>query len=71
MDVEEINKLKLSLGVSHTMNYQDYGEKMERKSELLREMRKIFKELGIEYHLPTKEVCCHTNLPIESKMDTL
>ncbi|CAM6025504.1 unnamed protein product [Sphagnum balticum] len=55
VDVEEINKLKLSLGVSHTMNYQDYGEKVERKSELLWEMRKIFEELGIAYHLPTKE----------------
>ncbi len=66
VDVEEINKLKLSLGVSHTMNYQDYGEKVARKSELLSEMRKIFKELGIAYHLPTKEVYCHTNLPIAS-----
>ncbi|CAK9234871.1 unnamed protein product [Sphagnum troendelagicum] len=71
VDVEEINKLKLSLGLSHTMNHQDYGEKVARKSELLWEMRKIFEELGITYHLPTKEVYCHTNLPIESKMDTL
>jgi hypothetical protein len=71
VDVEEINKLKLSLGLSHTMSYQDYGEKVERKSELLWEMRKIFEELGIAYHLPTKEVFCHTNIPIESKMGTL
>lgn len=69
--MEEINKLKLSLGLSHTMNHQDYGEKVARKSELLWEMRKIFEELGIAYHLPTKEVYCHKNLPIESKMDTL
>ncbi len=71
VDAEEINKLKLSLGLSHTMNHQDYGEKVARKSELLWEMRKIFEELGIAYHLPTKEVYCHTNLPTESKMDTL
>ncbi|CAM6034245.1 unnamed protein product [Sphagnum compactum] len=66
VDVEEINKLKLSLGLSHTMNYQDYGEKVARKSELLLEMKKIFEEMGIGYHLPTKEVYCHTNVPIES-----
>lgn len=56
LDLVEVNKMKLCLGLSHTMNHQDFGEKVSRRSDLLWEMKKLFEELNIEYHLPTQEV---------------
>lgn len=56
VDLVEMHQLKLSLGLSHTMNYQDMGEIVNRKSDLMWEMKRLFEELGIEYHLPPQEV---------------
>ena len=50
-DVEDMNKINMSLFVSHTMNYQRMGERWSRRSLLLEEMIKMFKELEIEYRL--------------------
>ncbi len=67
VDLSEGGKMKLSLGLSHTMNYQDFGEKVARRSELIWELKRLFEELKIEYHLPPQEVHLRTltnlNLP--------
>jgi hypothetical protein len=67
VDLSEGGKMKLSLGLSHTMNYQDFGEKVARRSELMWELKRLFEELKIEYHLPPQEVHLRTltdlNLP--------
>lgn len=52
----EHGRLELVLGLTHTMNFQNFGEKTARRSEIILEMKKGFEELGIEYHLPTQEV---------------
>ena len=54
--VAESGKLQLSLGLSHTMNHQNFGEKVARRSELMWEMKRLFEELAIEYHLPPQEM---------------
>lgn len=62
-----MHQLKLSLGLTHTINHQDFGEKMSRKSDLLWEMKKIFEDLHIDYHLQPQDIILHTgtnNLPI-------
>jgi len=46
----------MTLCVQHTMNHQNYGEKSARRSELVFELKKIFQNLGIEYHLLPQEV---------------
>uniref|UniRef100_A0A5B7C696 Mechanosensitive ion channel protein n=1 Tax=Davidia involucrata TaxID=16924 RepID=A0A5B7C696_DAVIN len=51
MNLEELNKLKMSVWLRHRMNHQDMGEKWSRRALVVEEMVKIFKELDIEYRL--------------------
>ncbi|KAL6974587.1 hypothetical protein U1Q18_028771, partial [Sarracenia purpurea var. burkii] len=55
-DIEDVNKMKMGLYVNHTINFQNYGEKNNRRSDLVFELKKIFEELGIKYHLLPQEV---------------
>lgn len=55
-EIENVDKMKMSLCVQHTMNHQNYGEKSARRSELVFELKKIFENLGIKYHLLPQEV---------------
>ncbi|KAA8537463.1 hypothetical protein F0562_026850 [Nyssa sinensis] len=50
-DVEDMNKLKWSVWLSHRMNHQDMGERWERRALLVEEMVKVLKELDIEYRM--------------------
>lgn len=50
-EIENVNKIKIALYVNHTMNFQNYGEKNTRRTELVLELKKIFEELEIRYHL--------------------
>ncbi|KAG9457379.1 hypothetical protein H6P81_001887 [Aristolochia fimbriata] len=60
-EIEDMNKMQMALFVLHTMNYHNMGEKTSRRSELLLELKKIFEDLGIKYHLLPQEV--HLNVP--------
>ncbi|KDO46809.1 hypothetical protein CISIN_1g0052412mg, partial [Citrus sinensis] len=55
-EIENVDKMKMAVCVSHTMNHQNYGEKSSRRSELVFELKKIFENLGIKYHLLPQEV---------------
>ncbi|KAG6667292.1 mechanosensitive ion channel protein 10-like [Carya illinoinensis] len=55
-EIENVNKMKMSLCVQHTMNHQNYGEKSSRRSELVLELKRIFETLRIQYHLLPQEV---------------
>lgn len=55
-EIEDVNKLKMALYVTHTINFQNYGDKTGRRSELVLELKKIFEDLGIKYHLLPQEV---------------
>ncbi|KAG7994922.1 hypothetical protein I3843_01G083100 [Carya illinoinensis] len=55
-EIENVNKMKISLCVQHTMNHQNYGEKSSRRSELVLELKRIFETLRIQYHLLPQEV---------------
>ncbi|XP_017434322.1 mechanosensitive ion channel protein 6 [Vigna angularis] len=50
-DVEELNKVNMSVWLTHKMNYQDMKERWNRRAELIEEMIKVLKELDIEYRL--------------------
>ncbi|KAH7847777.1 hypothetical protein Vadar_030145 [Vaccinium darrowii] len=50
-DVEDMNRLKFSVWLSHRMNHQDMFERWARRSVLLEEMIKILRELDIEYRM--------------------
>ncbi|XP_075673561.1 mechanosensitive ion channel protein 6-like [Castanea sativa] len=51
MGFEELHRLRLALWLTHKMNHQDMGEKFARRSLLIEEMFKIFRELDIQYRL--------------------
>lgn len=55
-EIEDVNKMKMGLHVRHTMNHQNMGEKSSRRSDLVFELKKIFEELKIKYHLLPQEV---------------
>ncbi|GFS37993.1 mechanosensitive channel of small conductance-like 10 [Actinidia rufa] len=44
-EIENVNKIKMALFFNHTMIFQEYGEKLRRKSELVIQMKRIFEEL--------------------------
>ncbi|KAK9129353.1 hypothetical protein Sjap_009840 [Stephania japonica] len=50
-DLEDLNRLKLSVWPTHRMNFQDMGERWVRRAMLVEEMIKIFRELDIEYRM--------------------
>ncbi|XP_076935322.1 mechanosensitive ion channel protein 6-like [Bidens hawaiensis] len=50
-DVEDLNRLKISIWLSHRMNFQNMGERWKRRALLVEELIKIFKDLDIEYRM--------------------
>ncbi|THG03375.1 mechanosensitive ion channel protein 6-like [Camellia sinensis] len=50
-DVEDMNRLKISVWLSHRMNHQDMGERWARRALLVEEMIKTFRDLDIEYRM--------------------
>ncbi|XP_039051226.1 mechanosensitive ion channel protein 10-like [Hibiscus syriacus] len=46
-EIENDNKLKMALHCCHTMNFQDLAVRMERRSDLIDELRIILEELSI------------------------
>nr|XP_043607095.1 mechanosensitive ion channel protein 6-like [Erigeron canadensis] len=61
-DVEDMNRIKMSIWLSHRMNFQDMGERWVRRALLVEEMIKIFKDLDIEYRMLPLDVNVR-NLP--------
>ncbi|CAN4076730.1 unnamed protein product [Withania somnifera] len=55
-EIENMNKIKMALFFNHTMNFQNFGEKNRRRTELILEMKKIFDELNIKYDLLPQEI---------------
>ena len=50
-DVDDTNKLKVSIWCRHTINFHDMGMRFERRELLLQEMIKILRDLEIEYRM--------------------
>ncbi|GMH04102.1 hypothetical protein Nepgr_005941 [Nepenthes gracilis] len=55
-EIEDMNKMKMALYVNHTINFQNTGDKNSRRNDLVMELKKIFEDLGIKYHLLPQEV---------------
>ncbi|KAE9609497.1 hypothetical protein Lal_00020250 [Lupinus albus] len=50
-DHESLNMIRVAIWLCHRMNFQDIGERYERRSLLIEETIKIFKDLDIQYRL--------------------
>lgn len=55
-EIENMDKLKMALSVQHTINHQNYGDRNIRITELFLELKKIFENLNIKYHLLPQEI---------------
>ncbi|PWA57561.1 mechanosensitive ion channel family protein [Artemisia annua] len=67
-DVEDLNRLKISVWLSHRMNFQDMGERWQRRALLVEEMIKIFRDLDIEYRMLPVDLNAYESY-IENKSD--
>lgn len=50
-EMEDLTRLRVAVWAQHRMNFQDIVERFARRSLLLEEMVKMFKELDIQYRL--------------------
>lgn len=50
-ELEELNRVRIAVWLTHRMNHQDMGERFTRRALLIEEMVKIFNDLDIEYRL--------------------
>jgi hypothetical protein len=65
-DVIDMNKVMLSVWLTHKMNYQDMGERWARRALLIEEMIKVFRELDIEYRMLPLDVNIRNMPPLIS-----
>ncbi|KAL8150072.1 hypothetical protein AgCh_006906 [Apium graveolens] len=61
-DIDDMNRLKISIWLSHRMNFQDMGQRFVRRALLVEEMIKVCRELDIEYRMLPVDVNVH-NMP--------
>ncbi|GLT81118.1 hypothetical protein SLA2020_525220 [Shorea laevis] len=50
-DFDDVNKIKMVLFVKHTINFQNYADKNNRRSDLILELKTILEDLRIKYHM--------------------
>jgi len=65
-DVDDTNKLKVSIWLRHTLNFQDMGMRWTRRELVLQEMIRVLKDLEIEYRMLPLDVNVRTAPPIQS-----
>lgn len=55
-EIEQMNTMKMALFVNHSTNFQDFLQKMNRRTELMLALKKIFEDVDIKYHLLPQEL---------------
>ncbi|KAK4854095.1 hypothetical protein QYF36_018841 [Acer negundo] len=50
-DVEDMNKVNMMVCATHRLNFQKCGERFVRRTQLIEEMIKVFKELDLQYRM--------------------
>ncbi|XP_073292804.1 mechanosensitive ion channel protein 6-like [Primulina huaijiensis] len=66
MNLEDLNRLKMSVWLRHRMNHQNMGERWKRRALLVEEMVRVFKELDIEYRLYPLDINIRAMPPLNS-----
>ncbi|XWS10840.1 hypothetical protein CRYUN_Cryun38cG0032500 [Craigia yunnanensis] len=65
-ELEELNKVRMAVWLTHTMNHQDMGERWARRALLVEEMFKIFNDLDIKYRLYPVDINVCSMPPVSS-----
>ncbi|ONK72821.1 uncharacterized protein A4U43_C04F23580 [Asparagus officinalis] len=50
-DVDDMNRLRISIWMRHRINFQDMGNRWDKRELVMKEMIKILRELDIEYRM--------------------
>lgn len=67
-ELEDLNRMRLSVIMQHTINFQNFGERMSRRSDLLLELKRFFSDLGIEYRLLPQPVHLTYNFAVPTPL---
>ncbi|BBM98050.1 mechanosensitive ion channel protein 4/5/6/7/8/9/10 [Marchantia polymorpha subsp. ruderalis] len=62
-DIEDSTRMKMALWVQHHLNYQESGERWQRRSNMILHMKTQLQDLGIGFHLPRQEITV-TGVPV-------
>ncbi|MCO5581747.1 hypothetical protein L7F22_035636 [Adiantum nelumboides] len=62
-DIEDSTKMKMAMWMRHHLNYQEGGERFQRRSNLLLYLKQHLEELEISYRLPQQEIMV-TGVPL-------
>ncbi|XP_078154396.1 mechanosensitive ion channel protein 5-like [Carex rostrata] len=65
-DVEDSNKLTVSIWMRHRINYQDMGMRFARRELVVEEMIRVLRELDIEYRMIPVDVNVRNLPPVNS-----
>ncbi|KAL4342617.1 hypothetical protein GQ457_08G006540 [Hibiscus cannabinus] len=65
-ELEELNRVRIAVWLTHRMNHQDMGERFARRALLMEEMVKIFNDLDIKYRLYPIDINVHSMPPVTS-----
>ncbi|KAF3327983.1 mechanosensitive ion channel protein 6-like protein [Carex littledalei] len=65
-DVEDSNKLSVSIWMRQRINYQDMGMRFERRELVVQEMIRVLRELDIEYRMLPVDVNVRNLPPVNS-----
>ncbi|WCJ32323.1 Mechanosensitive ion channel family protein [Euphorbia peplus] len=65
-ELENLNMIRMAVWFSHTINHQDMGEKYIRRSLLIEEMVKIFRELDMQYRMLPLDINVRALPPVSS-----
>ncbi|KAI4989872.1 hypothetical protein ZWY2020_038235 [Hordeum vulgare] len=65
-DIDDTNRLKISIWCRHTINFQDMGMRFDRRELIIQEMMKILRDLDIEYRMLPLDINVRNAPPINS-----
>ncbi|KAH0448049.1 hypothetical protein IEQ34_021849 [Dendrobium chrysotoxum] len=66
-DVDDMNKLQISIWMRHRINFQDMGMKFTRRELVILELIRVLRELDIEYRMLPVDVNFRNLPPVTSK----
>ena len=64
--MEELNRVRIAIWLTHRMNHQDMGERWVRRAQLVEELVRIFRELDIQYRLFPVDINVRAMPPVNS-----
>lgn len=65
-DVDDMNRLKISIWMQHRINHHDMGMRFQRRELVVQEMIRVLRELEIEYRMLPVDLNVRQMPPVNS-----